>query len=138
MRNLLGSMKTRTGVVAIGGVLLLTGAGVATAAVSQSEPAETATTEQAETPAPVESPAVSPAEVPVPTDPAATVEDVTAETSAPAPAPEPSHDGVGTTGPDGNYTPAPPRQGSGEPPVVEPLAPLPPAPPLQGEPNYTG
>lgn len=68
--------------------------------------------------------------------PAATVDGVTT-TQAPEPetvdppAEGQSMDGVGTTGEDGYYTPAPPRINPGEPPV----APPPPPPPADDEPQ---
>lgn len=59
-------------------------------------------------------------------------------TPQPAAPAEQDTSGVGTTGPDGAYTPAPPIQRPGEPPVVNDAPRLPPAPPAPGEPGYVG
>lgn len=136
--SLVSKVRTRTGALLVGGAVVLSGGGVAAAVTAgTSEPTEVSvSTPDTATVAPET--AVEPA-------PAATLDAVTtseaATTAAPPPeqqvAQEPENDGIGTTGADGQYTPAPPRQEPGAPPVGNPPQ-LPPAPPLPGEPNYTG
>lgn len=100
--------------------------------------APVATTSEAPAPAADVPAAVPPAPVtaPVADAPAATVETMT------APEPQPATDGVGATGDDGYYTPAPPRQQPGEPPAAPNFGSTGPlgggGTPMPGEPGYTG
>jgi hypothetical protein len=123
--------------------------------VETSEPASL----PAESPSPVQ-PAPAPVvaeptvvEPPVAEPPAATVEPVTEPAPVPAPqlpelppghrlpdlAPGQDPQGSGSIGPDGQYTPDPPRINPGEPPLADNWNQKPPpAEPLPGEPGYTG
>lgn len=154
MRAVVSAVRSKVGLAAVGAALLATGVGVGAAAVvpAATDPvsdSSTVTTEPAE---PTE-PAAPTSAAPVVSEPAPTVEAVPkpeptpvydetrdavtppARQPAPAPAPAPvpapvqqDASGVGTTGSDGNYTPAPPVQNPGEPaPGPEWNAPPPPA-----------
>lgn len=94
---------------------------------------------------PAPAPVVAPAPVPAPAvvTQAPTVQSVT-EPAPQAPAPAPAvvdPESIGTVGPNGYYTPAPPRVNPGEPPVgnigsSDQFGGA--ATPLEGEPGYTG
>lgn len=140
MKKLLSRARTHLGVAVIGGTLLAVG-GTATAAVVATSPAgnETEVTEPTKVAA-TEAAATSSTPAPEPvldveptpeSQPTATVEPMpTSQTPGPTGKPAPSTgqnmEGVGTTGPDGYYTPAAPRQNLGEPPYL----PEPPPPPV--------
>lgn len=150
MRKALQTVRGKAAFAAIGGAVLLTGVGTAaatgvlgteTAADSSMVTPATATP----TPTPTQSPEpvmtveAAPVEQSETAPSTATVEPVT-PTEQPAPTPVPADQdtsGIGTTGLDGNYTPAPPQPVPGGPPVGAPAT-LPPAQPLPGEPDYQG
>lgn len=142
MGSLTKRLRTRAGIAAVGGALLLAG-GVGTAAAvvgpgsaeeSGTEPAAVTTEQVPQTAAPSAAPSVE-ADSAAPTvgavdrdiDPQLAQEPQPAPRSAPVPAmapapvPEPEPptpgDGVGTTGRDGRYTPAPPPPAPDQPPV---------------------
>lgn len=156
-------VRSRTGAVVISAAVLSGGLGVgAVAMASTGAPVEVQQPETSTPAAATEATAPEPAPEPV----AATVEQVTPtvvdvpdvapappvdvvtvpdmnipapalQTTA-APAPEPADDpSIGSVGPDGNYTPAPPQQRPGEPPIGVIEFP-PPAELLPGEPGYVG
>lgn len=147
VRTRVGALTLLAGVLTIGGT-----AGVVAAAspASDQQPAGTVFVVPSDAPAAtttdapvVEVPAVAtpaPVAPPVAEAPATTVNTVTEPTSqAPAAPVVADRESIGTTGANGNYTPAPPRVNPGEPPVgnlgssggggVTPL---------EGEPGYTG
>lgn len=137
--DLLAKVRTRAGAAVLGGVVALTGAGAATAAVVTSPGIEESSTTSTPSTTSAEPVDVSPVEEAVESVPAATVGAVTPEavetTDAPAPAPAPESDpSVGEVGEDGNYTPAAPSPKAGEPPAGPGYgAGLPPAPVDVGE-----
>lgn len=103
---------------------------------SPADPATASPTPSAEQAAPSEEvatvPDVTPAAEPQPADPAADPSDEPVTVPA-----DEDRSGIGTTGDDGVYTPAPPSQRPGEPPAA-PYTPPPAVAPLPGEFGYQG
>lgn len=156
MRALLGKIHARLG-VAVAGAALLAAAGGAAAAVVTAPAADSGVYVPATTTTPATStaaPTTATADPVATTAPAAvtsapTVDTVTAP--EPAPVPELSPDGsvpavpagtvvdaesIGTTGPDGRYTPAPPRLNPGDPPIGNQVYDGGEVQPMPGEPGY--
>lgn len=152
MNGIGSTVRAHVGAVALAGMVVVGGAGVATAvaltptAVDSPAPAVTDPA-TVETTAPTVTEAPAPpvvADAPADTVGAVTTADAPQPAPAPAPdtAPEPtaaavatSDPAIGTIGPNGNYTPAPPKVNPGEPPVAVDPGPAP-AEKLPGEPGY--
>lgn len=149
--NLWWTVRSKTGVVAMSlGVLAAAGLAAAvpvlTRTASDQQPAGQVYELPAEAPAtttdaPAPAPAVdAPAPATVEPQPATVNTVTTPEQQAAAPADQQS---IGTTGGDGYYTPAPPRQNPGEPPASPNFGSSGPigggaVTPLPGEPGYAG